>query len=292
MNSSPMTSAFLSTESAGLPLHVQLMLAIVAGSGLVCLALAGIGMLARPGRTQTPAGLPPLPDSFPHMGDQLYTALFMLFLLWQAAWGLLTTPPDEASALTPGGSMSWSTLLQGVFVQIVIYLPMLARYACTHPLQRPQRPWWQYVALPLLGWFVIYASVLLLEASGFPQWLIRLTQCPEHQDLVLLFSRGDGMQRLYIGICAVLIAPIAEECCFRGFLYMTLRRWGGCAAAALASALLFAAIHGSLAQMLPLTLFGLVQCIAYEKARSLWLPIAIHMLFNTTSLIATALLLP
>ena len=54
-------------------------------------------------------------------------------------------------------------------------------------------------------------------------------------------------------------------------------------AAALASALFFSVVHGSLTQFIPLTLFALIQCWAYERARSLWLPILLHMLFNGIS---------
>ncbi len=278
------------TELAGLPLHVQLMLTVIAGSGLACLAVVAVGALCSsclPAQRRPAAGLPPLPPVFPYALDQLYTALFAAFLLFAAASSLL---PSGAAPKLP--AFGWNAFLLGLATQIGLYLPMLIRYGLLHPVSPPTRPWWHYLALPVLVWVLIYLSILWLELSGFSPWLIRVTGCPEHQELILLFSRGTGLQKLYIIICAVIIAPVAEECCFRGFLYTTLRRWGGCAAAALASSLLFGAIHASLAQMLPLTLFGIAQCIAYEKTRSLWLPIAVHMLFNTTSIIATAYLLP
>ncbi len=269
-----------------LPFHAQLMYVVLVGSGLLCLGVVGVGAVFR-WRQRTIEGLPPRPDTFPCALDQAYTAFFMLFLLWSAAAGLSTA---QVQSLKSG--FGWMTLLLGIAAQAGIYLPMLVRYALTHPLQRPTRPWWHYLTMPLLFWLSICFLVILLESGGFSSWLVRVTGCPEYQDLVLIFSRGDTMQRLYIIICAVLVAPVAEECCFRGFLYTGLRRWGGRTAAAIASALLFGAIHGSLAQMMPLTIFGIMQCIAYEKARSLWLPIGVHMLFNAASLIATAIMLP
>ncbi len=283
------SASHLFAELARHPLHVQLMHAVIVGSGLACVAVVAIGWLAARLKRRELAleGLPPLPPTFPYALDQAYTALFMLFILWGAITNL--HPSETASGKSGFG---WGALIMGVAVQIAIYLPMLIRYSLLHPWRRPGGPWQRYLLLPVLVWAGLYLSIALLETSGFSYWLIRVTECPEHQDLVLLFSRGDVMQRLYIIICAVFIAPVAEECCFRGFLYSTLRRWGGRAAATVASALLFGAIHASLAQMVPLTLFGIVQCVVYEKARSLWLPIAVHMLFNTTSLIATSLMLP
>ncbi len=276
-----------------MPLHISIMLAMLVASALACLGVVAGGaavsrLRALVRRAKGLPAPPAAPGSFPFMGDQLYTAAFMLFLLGSAAWSLFPSAPGRAAAAAFG----WSAFITGIAAQTGIYLPMLLRYGALHRLQAPTRPLWHYITLPLAVWAGIYLSIVLLELSGFTPWLIRATNCPEHQDLVLVFSRGEMVQRLYIIICAVLIAPVVEECCFRGFLYTTLRRHGGPLAAALASSLLFGAIHGSLAQMVPLMLFGIAQCFAYEKARSLWLPITVHMLFNTTSLIATAVTLP
>ncbi len=287
-----MLPASLFPELALQPFHVQLMCAIVAGSGALALAIVVLGAL-RAWRQRASGSafgeqvLPPIPQTFPFALDQIYTALFILFLLSEAVSNLFPTAQGSESA-----HFGWNIFILGIVAQIGIYLPMLVRYGLLHPMQRPTQPWWYYLGLPLLFWFCICLCVGMLELSGFSTWLVRTTGCPEHQDVVLIFSRGDTLQRLYIAICAVLIAPVAEECCFRGFLYTTLKRWGGRVAACIASALIFGAIHSSLAQMLPLTIFGVVQCIAYEKTRSLWLPIAIHMVFNTTSLIATCVVQP
>ncbi len=282
-----MPSTPLFPDFGSLALCNQLMLMLIIGSGLLCLGVVATGALRQYRQRHNLAGLPPAPGAFPYAGDQLFTALFISFILCSAAMQLL--PGDDAPAKRDFG---WTALLLGIASHVGIYLPMLVRYALVHPWQKPSRPWWHYLVAPWIVFCIIYAAILLPEVSGFTSWLIEHTHCPEHQDLVTLFSRGSNMQRLYIAISAVLIAPIAEECCFRGFLYSTLKCWGGCAAAALTSALLFGVIHSSLAQVLPLTIFGIVQCIAYEKSRSLWLPITVHALFNSVSLVATCLIQP
>ena len=48
---------------------------------------------------------------------------------------------------------------------------------------------------------------------------------------------------------------------------------------------MFSVIHASLAQTAALTIFGCVQCILYDKARSLWLPIMLHAVYNSITLI-------
>lgn len=103
------------------------------------------------------------------------------------------------------------------------------------------------------------------------------------QDVVEKILNGTTFEKSLMVFMAVLVAPVTEECFFRGFIYNILKRWNGRGLASVASALMFASVHGSLIQMVPLTIFGIVQCFAYEKSRSLWLPIVIHTVFNACS---------
>jgi len=83
------------------------------------------------------------------------------------------------------------------------------------------------------------------------------------------------------------VAPIAEETFFRGFLFPALigklRVWG----AALASGLLFGAIHitspGTAGLIIPLGAIGVVLALVYYKTGSLWATITTHFLINLTS---------
>ncbi len=270
-------------KATQLPLHAQMMLALIIASGLLCLSLFAIGGCRHLVRLRRYAseGLPPLPAQFPGALDQLFTAIFIAFILYSAAWQLFPSAEGTVPAV-----LTWGGVALSIAIHVGLYTPMLARYAITHRWRHPSHAWYYYVGLPVLVWSAIYSAALMLEGSGFTPWLVEATGCPEEQELVSAFQDGDVRMKTFITISAVLVAPLVEECCFRGFLYSTLRRWGGVVAAALVSSLLFGAIHGSLAQMLPLTLFGIAQCITYEKVRSLWLPIATHALFNSFSLLA------
>jgi len=92
---------------------------------------------------------------------------------------------------------------------------------------------------------------------------------------------------LVLWIGAVLIAPVAEECFFRGMLAtMLLRtvrmRW----VAVLAPSVLFGLAHANQPHVIPaLTLFGIILGIQYERCGSLAGPIALHALFNLKTLI-------
>jgi len=76
------------------------------------------------------------------------------------------------------------------------------------------------------------------------------------------------------------IGPIAEEIFFRGIVYGFFRRWGA-PVAVIASTLLFVLIH-PYGTNLPVaqTVGGLVFAVAYEREKSLVVPITIHSLGN------------
>jgi membrane protease YdiL (CAAX protease family) len=86
-----------------------------------------------------------------------------------------------------------------------------------------------------------------------------------------------------MSITAVIVAPLCEEVVFRGYIYPTLKKFNGIWIAALVSALIFSAAHGSLAALLPLFIFGVVLVFLYERTGSIWAPIGAHFLFNAAT---------
>ncbi len=85
---------------------------------------------------------------------------------------------------------------------------------------------------------------------------------------------------LFLAAATVIAAPIVEEVVFRGLVYTRLcrgmKRW----IAALLSALIFGLVHGTLLHLFYTVPMGLLLCMFYEKYRSLWAPIILHMSFN------------
>ncbi len=92
-------------------------------------------------------------------------------------------------------------------------------------------------------------------------------------------------------IAVGLVGPVAEEAVFRGLLYGWLRQRRGTATSVVASALVFALLHGIPSLMPALLVVGVMLALVYEWSRSLWAPIVMHCTFNTvTVLIAYAAL--
>jgi membrane protease YdiL (CAAX protease family) len=83
------------------------------------------------------------------------------------------------------------------------------------------------------------------------------------------------------------IAPIAEEFFFRGFLFEVLRRWRGPWIAAVIVGLLFGLAHTGSASsqyLIPLGLLGFVLCLVRWRTGSLYPCIALHSLNNSLAL--------
>ena len=90
--------------------------------------------------------------------------------------------------------------------------------------------------------------------------------------------------QIYLGIFAVVLAPVAEEFIFRGLLFSAAKKMGWPKLGWLGVSLLFALIHGSAPIFLPLFAFALALTWLYEKTEGLLAPIAAHGLFNAANL--------
>ena len=260
-----------------MPFHTQIIITLLAGSLTFCLSLGTAGALIQRGKH----ALPPIPvfpgSAFPGIFTKFYTAFFLITFAFAAI----------AECMQPGAQQLQEEDLPGLILsgalQTLLYLPLIIVYFA-QPSQRRERTSLGRKALwCILGLMALFIPAVLLQVSGFNNWLIETTGCPAQQNVIEYMQNSSLPVKITLAVMAVIVAPITEECCFRGCLYNILRQYSSPILAALASGLLFGAIHTSLAQMAQLTIFGMMQCYAYEKARSLWLPIALHMLFNATS---------
>lgn len=99
------------------------------------------------------------------------------------------------------------------------------------------------------------------------------------------FSQEEGGFVL-MAILAVLVAPVAEETFFRGFLFAGLRKRLGAWPGALITAVLFSLAHFSVGVFIPVFVLGLLLAWLYTETRSLFACIAFHMIHNSLALAA------
>ncbi len=111
---------------------------------------------------------------------------------------------------------------------------------------------------------------------------------PAMQD-VLLRLDTEGIGLVLTLIAAAVVAPIAEEIFFRGFLYGGLRGRIGVIGAMLVSTVFFTALHFTLDQFIPIFFLGLFLAYLYEKTGSLYPGMFLHATNNAVSLVLLAL---
>jgi membrane protease YdiL (CAAX protease family) len=133
------------------------------------------------------------------------------------------------------------------------------------------------LALPFV-WLLQHVSVAVLEKIGLP---------PENQPAVqLLLDAKSIWVQAYLGVFAVVLAPVSEEFIFRGMLYPFIKQLGSPRCAFFGTSALFAEIHFDAGTLVPLFALALLLAWLYEYTDNLLAPITAHSLFNATNLVA------
>jgi membrane protease YdiL (CAAX protease family) len=127
--------------------------------------------------------------------------------------------------------------------------------------------------------------LFLLVAIAFNMaWslLLSLFGLSTQPDLLSLFGGGIGglLLALFTG---GIIAPIAEEVFFRGFIFAGLYRHLGLRRAVVLSAALFALVHILPTSWPPIFLLGVVFALLYDSTGSIWPAVALHGAVNSIS---------
>ena len=266
---------------SGLPLPQLLLLCLLVGAYVLCFGTLELGRwrCSNVGRYDSL-----YPDSsFPlSVTDGIVLYAVMLFFFFSFALSLVS--PEMGAMEVTATSLSVELVSMAV-----IYSPMLVRVAGASS-------WRRGVLAKISGVFRAWKAILcataiclgfnmLYELSGLLEWVVNTFHCAENQQIVDLLSAGDPALCIVISVAAVIMAPICEECCYRGFLYGSVRRFVGPVMGAICSSLVFAAVHLSLAQMLPLFVFALAQCWLYEKTRTLCTTMMMHAIFNIINIL-------
>lgn len=108
--------------------------------------------------------------------------------------------------------------------------------------------------------------------------------------LQTVLQSRDNVALLIFFSTAAIAAPLFEEFLFRGFLLPSLTRYLPVWGSILVSSLLFAAVHLSLSEVLPLTVLGIVLGVVYTRSRNLLAPMLVHSLWNSGTLLSLFLL--
>ena len=136
------------------------------------------------------------------------------------------------------------------------------------------------------GWTAAVLFVTLALECAYEMALQKTGWHPQTQAAVeLLMNAPLWPTGIYLGIFAVVLAPVAEEFIFRGVLFPFVRQLGHPRLAWIGVSFLFALVHGDMAIFIPLFVLALALTWLYEKTGSLFAPIVVHSLFNAANLV-------
>lgn len=110
----------------------------------------------------------------------------------------------------------------------------------------------------------------------------------QSQEIVQQLSTSSAGMFIYLSLFIVIFAPIAEEFCFRYFIYdKTLSRYFKLNKylSAVISAAIFSALHTNIAGAPTFFMLGIVLCYIYEK-KGLWASVCVHAGYNVISIIS------
>ena len=142
--------------------------------------------------------------------------------------------------------------------------------------------------------YFLYAFLIVVVSLPIRGYIGRFVEILVNGDLENLELRGEllgaGMDS-WIGFLIMLVtvgvlAPIAEELYFRGLIYDWFRQRWGVGLSVFISSTLFAFAHiDSVGVMASGFVMGAVIALAYEKTRSLWIAIAMHVFTNSIAVV-------
>lgn len=162
---------------------------------------------------------------------------------------------------------------------LVIYVPwQIKKYRTTKSdIGLTRLPSWVDILLTPAGLvvYLICSSLLIYAASKVFPWFdmdqaqdVGFDQISQRYEYILAF------------VSLVIIAPIAEEIIFRGYLYGKLKKFVPIWISILVTSIVFGAIHGAWNLAIDTFVLSIVLCLLREMTGNIWSSILLHMAKN------------
>lgn len=138
-------------------------------------------------------------------------------------------------------------------------------------------PTWTDIGLAPLGfivYFIVSAILILLATQFLPGFDVEQTQEIGFENI------AQRHEYLMAFITLVVIAPVAEEALFRGYLYGHMRKRIPIWLAMVITSIVFGAVHGQLNVAIDTFALSMIMCSLREITGSIWSGILLHMAKN------------
>lgn len=191
-------------------------------------------------------------------------------------------PEPGAEAIFPLLVLVPLALLAGSMVLFWRHRALWFLKTCLNPEHLPSR-----LAMGIVGGVAIKG---LADGALILQQDILGIEISTNNPFLLYDLDPSGLQLLMMILSISLLAPVAEELFFRGYLYPALRQRMRPVLAIVAGSLLFGLAHFNFSLLLPLSLVGFGLIMLFEYSGSLLPPMVAHAALNALALLAGSLL--
>ena len=138
-------------------------------------------------------------------------------------------------------------------------------------------PSWKDIGLAFVSvvpYILISTGLVLLATSYLPGF-----DADQVQDVG--FSKTMNQSGLLVAfITLVILAPVAEEALFRGYLYGKMRKSANVVVAIVLTSIAFAVVHGQINVGIDVFALSVILCLLRELTGSIWAGILLHMIKN------------
>ena len=178
-----------------------------------------------------------------------------------------------------------STILSVVYlltIILVIFLPRLFEKLRHYHIENIDIGWnrlpkWSDILLTpasLVIYFILSALTIFIISNIFSDFDINQTQNVGFDDL------NTQIDYILAFVSLVIIAPIAEETLFRGYLYGKLRQHVPIWLAIVVVSATFGALHGSWNVAIDTFVLSVILCLLRQMTDGLWAPLLLHITKN------------
>jgi membrane protease YdiL (CAAX protease family) len=217
---------------------------------------------------------------------RLFLGVISTLFLGALLAGLLS---HFTSAWPKAQSDFWQIVIGALFLEIPA-LAWIALFLRQHEVSWKDAFGWQMSEPATAAAYGVLAAMLFLPAAwGLEQLSEHVMDLahwnPQEQEAVqeLQDPSLNVVEKVMMGVIAIVLAPIVEEALFRGILYPAIKQLGRPRLALWVSSALFAAVHHNMVSFVPLLVFALVLVRLYENFQNLLAPIVAHSLFNAAN---------
>lgn len=238
-----------------------------------------------------PVAPPPLTDGIPVWPYRKIDFLFAgVIIAVFASLGIATASADPAKIEYTSAALISSILFQFILAGLTVGF-VFWRIDPASWLGLRWQGWtmqnrllWIFIATPIITGLLI-GGMVLLHVLKYMEWMESLGVEPIQESVKVLQQSKDTMVVILMSLAAVVVAPVCEEIIFRGYLFGVAKKFAGTGIAIVCSGLIFAAAHGNLTALLPLTVVGMGLAVVYDYTKCIWAPIAVHLCFNSFTVV-------